>query len=104
MEPRRIKPPMRRTAFIARMAKLCGITQEESKKVVEYFNRTIVDCLLSGESVRLEGHYVFGIREHGERRRRNPKTGEFFMHPPSHTPYFYYAEPLKKKVKESLDK
>ena len=52
-----------------------GLSAYESRLLVEQVLAEIVGCLVRGETIKLTGFGVFAVREKGERRGRNPKTG-----------------------------
>ena len=84
--------------YAKRMSELCNISQEKSKDTIDYFNRTLADCLANGESVRFEGYYTFGVKETHDTRRRNPQTGEFFIKPAHKLPYCGFSKTIYRLV------
>lgn len=95
---RRIKDPMSIREYAKRMSELCGITQERSRETIDYFNRTLADCLANGESVQFEGFYTFGVKETQDTRRRNPQTGEFFIKKAHKLPYCGFSKTIYRLV------
>ena len=56
-----------------------GITQKESFETVETLLEIIKRTLADGEDVLISGFGKFCVKEKGERRGRNPSTGEDMM-------------------------
>lgn len=53
-----------------------GLTNRESREMVDAFYAEIISCLERGEPVKLSGYGIFDVRNKDERPGRNPKTGE----------------------------
>ncbi|MFC1459174.1 integration host factor subunit alpha [Microvirga arabica] len=51
-----------------------GLSQAESARMVEQVLREMSITLVTGESVKLSGFGIFGVRQKGRRIGRNPKT------------------------------
>ena len=53
-----------------------GLSRNESADLVEGVLSEISNMLVRGESVKLSSFGSFSVRQKGERKGRNPKTGE----------------------------
>jgi integration host factor subunit alpha len=53
-----------------------GISKFESSRIVETVLETVKSSLTNGEDVLISGFGKFTVREKGDRRGRNPATGE----------------------------
>jgi integration host factor subunit alpha len=53
-----------------------GLSRNDSAKLVEHVLEEICDALVQGESVKISSFGSFMVRHKGERKGRNPKTGE----------------------------
>ncbi|MEX1148235.1 MAG: integration host factor subunit alpha [Sphingomonadales bacterium] len=53
-----------------------GLSRAESAKLVEWVFAEVSDTLARGEPVKLSSFGSFSVHEKGERKGRNPKTGE----------------------------
>ena len=53
-----------------------GLSRNESADLVEDVLSEISEMLVRGESVKLSSFGSFSVRQKGERKGRNPKTGE----------------------------
>jgi integration host factor subunit alpha len=53
-----------------------GITKAESKQAVESLFEIMKETLERGEDVKVSGFGKFQVKEKGERRGRNPRTGD----------------------------
>ncbi|MEQ8701148.1 MAG: integration host factor subunit alpha [Bauldia litoralis] len=53
-----------------------GLSRNDSAKLVEHVLEEICDALVQGENVKISSFGSFMVRQKGERKGRNPKTGE----------------------------
>ena len=53
-----------------------GLSRKESAHLVESVLEEITSTLAQGEAVKLSSFGTFSLRHKGQRRGRNPKTGE----------------------------
>ncbi len=65
--------------LIDAIAEQNGYTRKKSSETVETILEIIKSTLISGEDVRITGFGKFYVKEKGERRGRNPQTGEDLM-------------------------
>ena len=55
---------------------VCEFTNKDSRKLVDKLLGIIKDTLVNGEDVLISGFGKFCVKEKGNRRGRNPQTGE----------------------------
>jgi len=84
--------------FIESIQSNNGLTEKQSKELVESIIGTLKDTLSSGEDVLISGFGRFCIREKAERRGRNPSTGEDQMLPARKVVTFKCSGKLRKKI------
>ena len=84
--------------LIETIAETNGFTKDRSSEVTETFLEIIKRTLESGEDVLVSGFGKFCVNEKGERRGRNPETGEDLMLPPRKVVTFKCSRKLRDKV------
>ncbi len=75
-----------------------GLSRTDAAALVEMIIDEILDCLESGEDVKISSFGNFAIREKKARIGRNPKTGEEVTITPRRVLTFKPSQVLKKKV------
>ena len=72
------------------------------KKDAEMAINTVIDCITDavaqGEKVQIVGFGTFEVRERGEKKCKNPRTGEEMMTPAKKAPVFKAGKALKDAV------
>lgn len=66
---------MNKAQLVEAMAKDAGITQVETKKVLNSFLRVATKALQEGDKLTLVGFGTFSIMDRMGREGRNPRTG-----------------------------
>jgi integration host factor subunit alpha len=80
-----------------------GFTQKKSTETVETILELIKSTLASGEDVLISRFGKFCIKEKGERKGRNPATGEDMMLAPRRVVIFRCSGKLRKKINGHFD-
>ncbi|KMQ50878.1 Integration host factor beta subunit [Chitinispirillum alkaliphilum] len=88
--------------LIASVSKTTGLTQGDSKIVIEELLETISSILEEGHNIEIRGFGTFYTKERKPRPARNPKTGEVVPLQRRVVPLFKYSSELKKKIAENL--
>ena len=78
-----------------------NIPKNRSSEIVESLLEIIKSTLESGEDVLISGFGKFCVKEKGERRGRNPATGESMMLDKRRVVTFRCSEKLRDKVNQS---
>lgn len=72
------------------------------KKDAEMAINTVIDCITDaaaqGEKVQIVGFGTFEVRERGEKKCKNPRTGEEMITPAKKAPVFKAGKALKDAV------
>ena len=72
------------------------------KKDAEMAINTVIDCITDavaqGEKVQIVGFGTFEVRERGEKKCKNPRTGEEMITPAKKAPVFKAGKTLKDAV------
>ena len=80
------------------------MSQADAARALNVIISAVSDCLVSGDSITIQGFGTFKISEHKERKGRNPSTGEAMTIPARKVPKFAperSSVPLFRKNRES---
>lgn len=88
--------------LIVSVSKQTGLTQSDTKIVVEEFIETLSVILETGKTVEIRGFGTFYTKVRKPRPARNPKTGEVVPLGKRVVPLFKYSSELKKKIAEKV--
>ena len=75
-----------------------GRSKKESAKMVEALFEIIKESLEGGEDVMISGFGKFSVRDRGERRGRNPLTGDPIRLPAKRVVTFKSSGKLREKI------
>jgi integration host factor subunit alpha len=75
-----------------------GYPKNHSSEILETLLEIIKKALENGDDVLISGFGKFCVREKGERRGRNPSTGETMMMKPRRALTFQCSGNLRKKI------
>ena len=90
---------MTRSELIQRVHKLNpGLTIQQAELGVELIFEEIGQALASGGRVELRGFGVFTVRKRGERRGRNPRTGDLVSVNEKFVPFFKAGKQLRERL------
>lgn len=90
---------MQKTDFIKAVAERTGVSQKETKQVIDAALDIIAETLAKGEKVTLTGFGTFEVRDRQAREGVNPQTREKIHIPATKTPGFSASSTLKDSVK-----
>lgn len=90
--------------LIATVSKQTGLTQSDTKIVVEELLETISKFLEGQKSIEIRGFGTFYTKMRKPRPARNPKTGEVVPLYRRLVPLFKYSGDMKKKITDTLMK
>ena len=77
-----------------------GLTNRESKEIVELFFQYISDALVKGQQVKISGFGNFSVRDKDTRPGRNPRTGEEVPVSARRVVTFHSGQKLKARVEK----
>ena len=89
---------MNKAELVEAVANKSGISVASAEKAVKAFTGVVTDALAKGDKVQLIGFGTFSVGVRGERKGRNPKTGETITIAASKSPKFKAGKALKDKV------
>lgn len=75
-----------------------GITQKDTKKVVECFLDFIAHHLEKGNTIEIRGFGRFSVKSRKGRPVRNPKTGEQYHLDGRKVPMLKFCDDLKERI------
>jgi DNA-binding protein HU-beta/integration host factor subunit beta len=88
--------------LISDVSRLTGLTQADTKIVVEELLETVASILETGKNIEIRGFGTFYTKVRKPRPARNPKTGEIVPLLKRVVPLFKYSSELKKNIADSL--
>jgi nucleoid DNA-binding protein len=88
--------------LIVDVSKSTGLTQADTKIVVEELLETIAGILESGKNIEIRGFGTFYTKIRKPRPARNPKTGEVVPLLKRVVPLFKYSSEFKGSISASL--
>lgn len=77
-----------------------GLSNRESKEIIELFFQTICKPLINGEQVKLSGFGNFTLHDKKERPGRNPRTGQEVPVSARRVVTFHCGQKLKARVEK----
>ena len=80
-----------------------GLTQQQTKEIVQKTFDAIVDCLVRDGRIELRNFGVFEVKSRAARKARNPRTGEQVDVPQKHVVTFKPGKYMEAKVRELDD-
>ena len=80
-----------------------GLSRNESADLVENVLNEISDTLVRGDTVKISSFGSFSVRQKGERKGRNPKTGEEVPIKPRRVLVFRASNVLKQRINGTLN-
>ncbi len=89
---------MNKSQLINTVAEKSGLKKKDADAAVNAFFEALEEALVAGEKVQFFGFGNFSVEERGERKGRNPATGETITIPASKQVKFAPASTLKAKV------
>ena len=89
---------MNKGELIKAIATKAGFSQKDAAAAYDAFIASVTEALKAGEKVQLVGFGTFEVKTRGERKGRNPKTGEEIVIPASKHPTFTAGKAFKDSV------
>ncbi|MBD3347291.1 MAG: hypothetical protein GF401_19725 [Chitinivibrionales bacterium] len=86
--------------LVEKISEKTGLTQVDTKIVVESFLETVSNTLQSGKNIEIRGFGRFKIKRKNARTARNPRTGEQIQVDAGFKPIFEASNELRKRVND----
>jgi len=90
---------MDKPELITTISKNTGMSEDESRKIVDAFVGTIKEGLLRGEKVTISGFGTFSLSKHKAKTFVNPKTNKSHAIPEKFLPQFKAGADFKSRLK-----
>ena len=84
--------------LVEEIAGRTGLTQVDTKIVVESFLEAVAGALKSGSNIEIRGFGRFKIKRKKARTARNPRTNEYIKVSEGYKPIFEASRELRKRV------
>ncbi|MCA9139657.1 MAG: integration host factor subunit beta [Planctomycetales bacterium] len=78
-----------------------GLTQQQTKKIVQRTFDSIIDSLVREGRIELRNFGVFEVKTRAARRARNPRTGEEVVVPEKHVVTFKPGKYMEARVQDA---
>ncbi len=86
--------------LVERISEKTGLTQVDTKIVIESFIESIANALESGKNIEIRGFGRFKIKKRNARIARNPRTGEQISVTEGVKPIFKASNELRDRVNQ----
>ena len=88
--------------LVERIADTTGLTQVDTKIVVESFLESLAGALQDGSNIEIRGFGRFKVKQKNARTARNPRTNQFIEVEAGFKPVFEASKELRKRVNDSI--
>lgn len=78
-----------------------GLTQQQTKKIVQRTFDSIIDTLVKEGRIELRNFGVFEVKPRAARRARNPRTGDEVIVPEKHVVTFKPGKYMEARVQDA---
>jgi len=86
--------------LVENISERTGLTQVDTKIVVESFLESVAKALQKGSNIEIRGSGRFKIKEKKARIARNPRTNEHIQVEAGYKPIFEASKELRKRVND----
>lgn len=87
--------------LVEKIAERTGLTQVDTKIVVESFLESVSKALQEGQNIEIRGFGRFKVKLKRARTARNPRTNEFVEVEAGFKPVFEASKELRKRVNDA---
>ncbi len=88
--------------LVESISETTGLTQVDTKIVIESFLEAVSETLQQGRSIEIRGFGRFKIRKKNARMARNPRTGEQIQVNAGRKPVFEASNELRDRINNSI--
>jgi DNA-binding protein HU-beta/integration host factor subunit beta len=89
--------------LVERISEVTGLTQVDTKIVIESFLESISKALESGNNIEIRGFGRFKVKQKKARLARNPRTNERIQVTEGHKAVFESSRELCKRVNDTFN-
>ena len=91
---------MTKKVIVKTISEEVGLTQQQTKKIVQKTFDAIIDCLVKEKRIELRNFGVFEVKLRAARKARNPRTGKQVSVPAKYVVTFKPGKEMESRVKE----
>jgi len=89
--------------LVERISDRTGLTQVDTKIVVESFLNSVSKALENGTNIEIRGFGRFKIKKKRARTARNPRTNQYIQVEAGYKPVFEASKELRNRVNAAAD-
>lgn len=89
---------MTKADLVKAITEKANCPKKDAEKALNTVMDCITDAIMSGDKVQIVGFGTFEVRERGEKKCKNPRTGEEMITPAKKAPVFKAGKALKDAV------
>ena len=90
---------MTKKDIVRTISEEAGLTQQQTKKIVQKTFDAIIDCLVNERRIELRNFGVFEVKQRAARKARNPRTGKQVEVPAKFVVTFKPGKEMEARVK-----
>jgi len=75
---------------------------KDAEIIVETIFDSMADALAQGDGIEVRGFGSLKVKDRGERKGRNPRTGESVQIPAKRTPFFRIGKELHERINQAV--
>lgn len=91
---------MTKKEIVRTISEEIGLTQFQTKEIVQKTFNVIVETLVEGGRIELRNFGVFEVKRRAPRKARNPRTGDKVFVPEKHVVTFKPGKVMEQRVQE----
>jgi len=94
---------MTKSELVTRVAqRLPYLTLKHAEIMVDTIFDSMADALAQGDGIEVRGFGSLKVKDRGERKGRNPKTGESVQIPAKRAPFFRIGKELHERINQTV--
>ena len=87
--------------LVEKISDRTGLTQVDTKIVVESFLESVAKALQNGTNIEIRGFGRFKIKQKRARTARNPRTNQYIQVEAGYKPVFEASKELRNRINEA---
>ncbi|MBN1601300.1 MAG: integration host factor subunit beta [Chitinispirillaceae bacterium] len=87
--------------LVEKISDRTGLTQVDTKIVVESFLESVTEALQAGSNIEIRGFGRFKVKQKKARTARNPRTNEYIEVDAGFKPVFEASKELRKRINDA---
>ena len=94
-------PNITKKDLVEKISERTGLTQVDTKIVVECFLEALSKALQTGQNIEIRGFGRFKIKRKKRRTARNPRTNQYIQVEAGYKPTFEASKELRKRINDT---